>query len=1126
MAIGRRGTPTSAFDTAGTTNHAAVSVPSGVVDGDLLIMVIAADNATITGPGPTITLNGWTSLDRQVFGTYTTFQIFYRVASSEPASYGYTTDVSGKSIAMMEAYSGVDTSSPFGTAHAIAAQSGSSATHTTPSINPRNITDWVISAFVDRSTTVGAKNTDWTPTSPAVERLEANNNSNTNASWRNIALNDENGQVGSTSAKTHTDVSTISQANAAMWIGSLQQASTGVEYTDSATIGSVTSPTSDEVFTPFAPKTTSVARLQLGATATPAAGDAFLNIQARKANPTDGGVLRVWLYEGATIREGPYDITLTDSFALDQHTLTDPTTITDWSNLEIRIQGVSTNGSTNLTPEVSWIDLASPSTGAQVYIDAGTIDGITTLFGAVEIAEFVDADTLTTSTAPSSVEVHEIPDSATIASVTELSSTEVTEYVDADTVSGVTTFSGEELYTPYAGTEYTDTATIAGVTDLSSIEVVEYVDADTVTNTTTPTAVEVSEYVDAATIPSSTTPSTSEIAELTDEATISGTTTPQATTEVAEFVDAYTIGSVTDASAVEVTEYVDANTVAGITTPSGEEIFATTKETTTYRTRITSLLPPNPTTPQTLYIRARKANPADSGVLRVIVYETGVQRETYDITLTDSFATDNHELVNAGDITDWTDIEIAFKGVADTGSDLTVQVSWVEFEIPESSAVQYSDANTITGSTSLSAEEIVEFVDASTLAGETALSSEELIVATDGDVVGSVTSPSTTDIAAYVEQAEIAGSTTPSSVEVIEAVEAETVTSTTSLSGVEVAEFVDAATLAGTTEISTIEIVAYDDGLTITTVTTFTGEEYTSGQSSDAGTISTISTISAIEVAAFVDSNTVNSTTSLSAVEGKEYVDTAIITNTTTPSSVDVAAYIDSDSTTSITTISGVEITQFVDAVTLENTTTLSGTDLAIFLDTSTTSTTTSLGTVEVTTFADTNTTITSTQPAGTDEYIPAAAYVDSATISGASTLTHTDLYASTDSNTIIGSTGATFAETLTALDSDTISSVTLPYYTEILEVTDAATIGIITSPYGTDIYFTLYGQTATIPTITTLGSVEAQYIVDLVGYTYHKWIVSYGTHWIGKTHKHYSAGLGLRDIDGYMIGKWATWKN
>jgi hypothetical protein len=221
VAIARRGTPTTVALTASSTT-VTISVPAAAVDGDLLLLSIFGNSAT----GPSITdPTGWTLLDGPTQAGSTSgplSKVWYRIASSEPASYNITVSTS-RWVGVMTAYSGVDTATPF-SSHSIKAETVAGTGHTTNSIVPGSIDDWIVSFITDRSTSSATKNTNWTPTSPAVERVEVNNNTSASSPWCNMEQNDENGAVGSTAAKTHTSTSTISQANAILWIGSLKPA--------------------------------------------------------------------------------------------------------------------------------------------------------------------------------------------------------------------------------------------------------------------------------------------------------------------------------------------------------------------------------------------------------------------------------------------------------------------------------------------------------------------------------------------------------------------------------------------------------------------------------------------------------------------------------------------------------------------------------------------------------------------------------------------------------------------------------------------------------------------------------------------------------------------------------------
>lgn len=111
MAIAIRGTPTTVVDGAGATSF-TINVPTGVVNGDLLVLFGSCDSpGTLTKPaaftaGPVNATNfdfGAMNFKRGNF--------WYRVASSEPASYTITKDTFDSAVIMV-AYSGVDNVTP------------------------------------------------------------------------------------------------------------------------------------------------------------------------------------------------------------------------------------------------------------------------------------------------------------------------------------------------------------------------------------------------------------------------------------------------------------------------------------------------------------------------------------------------------------------------------------------------------------------------------------------------------------------------------------------------------------------------------------------------------------------------------------------------------------------------------------------------------------------------------------------------------------------------------------------------------------------------------------------------------------------------------------------------------
>ena len=87
-----------------------INKPAGVADGDLLIGTIYTD-----GAGGSITTTGWTQLTL----SGSTYASFYKVASAEPASYGFAIDPGGvggtcESGGVIAAFSGTKANGPIG----------------------------------------------------------------------------------------------------------------------------------------------------------------------------------------------------------------------------------------------------------------------------------------------------------------------------------------------------------------------------------------------------------------------------------------------------------------------------------------------------------------------------------------------------------------------------------------------------------------------------------------------------------------------------------------------------------------------------------------------------------------------------------------------------------------------------------------------------------------------------------------------------------------------------------------------------------------------------------------------------------------------------------------------------
>ena len=115
-----------------------IAKPSGVVDGDLLVAFFSEDTDTprITAPAGWSPMAG-TGINADgsiVVGTSAVLQCFYKVASGEGASWGFTPSTSYTGVSGVVAYSGGDTSTPIDVAAGTSTASGTN--HTSASITP------------------------------------------------------------------------------------------------------------------------------------------------------------------------------------------------------------------------------------------------------------------------------------------------------------------------------------------------------------------------------------------------------------------------------------------------------------------------------------------------------------------------------------------------------------------------------------------------------------------------------------------------------------------------------------------------------------------------------------------------------------------------------------------------------------------------------------------------------------------------------------------------------------------------------------------------------------------------------------------------------------------------------
>lgn len=185
---------TSGHDNNATTTSISMTVPSGVVDGDFLVAIFNTGNGS-SG----LTLTGWTAFTGTPFNDAidTAGGVWYRAASSEPASYTLSWTAAGHYAYSMLHFTGVDTTTPVRTS----AQSnkGSIGTTYTPgTLTGVQATDVTVYCGIggDDNATLGD-----TFTMPATPWNTAINNQPGATTYKG---NCATYQTGSTSAPTYT----------------------------------------------------------------------------------------------------------------------------------------------------------------------------------------------------------------------------------------------------------------------------------------------------------------------------------------------------------------------------------------------------------------------------------------------------------------------------------------------------------------------------------------------------------------------------------------------------------------------------------------------------------------------------------------------------------------------------------------------------------------------------------------------------------------------------------------------------------------------------------------------------------------------------------------------------------
>jgi hypothetical protein len=157
MAIALVGVSTAeAAATTGITNN----VPAGIADGDFLIWVTGQTTATLIG-----THASFTSRQTGVGGA-SSLQVWYRFASSEPASYTTAVRTASRAFGVMAAFSGVDATTPWDVTEA-AMVAGTTA-FAGPAVTPVTAGAWIL-GIADALVGAGVINTVLSSSNTAID---------------------------------------------------------------------------------------------------------------------------------------------------------------------------------------------------------------------------------------------------------------------------------------------------------------------------------------------------------------------------------------------------------------------------------------------------------------------------------------------------------------------------------------------------------------------------------------------------------------------------------------------------------------------------------------------------------------------------------------------------------------------------------------------------------------------------------------------------------------------------------------------------------------------------------------------------------------------------------------------
>lgn len=331
-----------------TSGALAVTIPATVQAGDLLLLVGGLNNGGSAGFDWS-TPAGWTKKDDRSVGSNLYGVLYAKVAVSGDAGATVTlaSGTTGKSCAILAAYSGVDQSSPIDGVAGLS-ETISTASHTTPTLTTTADQDVIVIAAIQSDTTADT----WSTTGGYTKRQDSTDNVNTNGHVVGTLQDKGPEAVGTYGGEAITCSNAAGKA--AMWtIAISPQATTqtarptsDIDVTNA--VGVPTPGAGSGVYANLAANDdTHYAEISnggdvevgLGALIDPLSGSGHVvSYRAEFAGGATSGTVTATLKQGTTTIASWTD-TLSGSFATFSHTLTSTqaNAITDYSQLRLRL---------------------------------------------------------------------------------------------------------------------------------------------------------------------------------------------------------------------------------------------------------------------------------------------------------------------------------------------------------------------------------------------------------------------------------------------------------------------------------------------------------------------------------------------------------------------------------------------------------------------------------------------------------------------------------------------------------------------------------------------------------------------------------------------------------------------